>query len=777
MLFGVRLANEIYSPWKEDYLGYDKLKKLLKEGVLDNGDENENWTENDETRFVSALDEELEKVYSFESQKYNELSERIAVLEKQVEDYEKSLVTVSSSAESTSAATINPKEMESEMESILEIATQLDHFSRLNFTGFVKIVKKHDRLHRKYQVRPLLHVRLNALPFHNEDYSPLLYRLSAMYSFLSVNFGTSTANGGKNGASAKMSSFTDGTSDFTSYRFWVHPENLMEVKTKILRHLPALVYNPEGEEENKTPAGDPKFTSLYFDNSQFELYESQLQKRKSNSTSSPSLSSLRLKWYGKLADKPDILLERKDGDFSPIKLKEKHIDSFLGGESMYVERAIRKMKDRGHVSQAEVESYERMIKDIQTFIKNHKLSPVLRTTYTRTAFQIPGDDRVRICLDSDITFIREDCFDSDRPIREPDHWRRSDLDVPEVEDPLSMVRKSEYTKFPFSVLELRLKIRENSNNGVASGSGSTVLNSEGIGSHSAWIEELISSELIKEVPQFSKYVQGIASLFAEDDRLDVLPFWLPDLEHDIRKDPKEVFKVQRQRLRDQRNELARQESIAAGVSGNTDESDNESVVDDGSSDAVTTATNDTTEEESSGAGSPNESTNTLGIPTWERARLEGDSEDEEVILPPGISRPTTLLRNQGQVKVETKVWLANERTFNKWLSVTTLLSVMTFSLYNSVEKAASIPVAEKMAYMLFGLTIFSGIWGYVTYMRRLNFIRERSERHLDSSLGPIIVALGLIVALSVNFYYSYKAHSKAPLVVDSPAQNATIHSF
>ena len=53
------------------------------------------------------------------------------------------------------------------------------------------------------------------------------------------------------------------------------------------------------------------------------------------------------------------------------------------------------------------------------FIKEYNLQPILRTTYNRTAFQIPGDDRIRIIIDSNLTFIREDSFDSQLPIRDP----------------------------------------------------------------------------------------------------------------------------------------------------------------------------------------------------------------------------------------------------------------------------------------------------------------------------------------------------------------------
>lgn len=114
------------------------------------------------------------------------------------------------------------------------------------------------------------------------------------------------------------------------------------------------------------------------------------------------------------------------------------------------------------------------------------------------------------------------------------------------------------------------------------------------------------------------------------------------------------------------------------------------------------------------------------------------------------------MKNAGPVKVEAKVWLANERTFNRWLSVTTLLSVLTFSIYNSVQKAEFPQLADLLAYVYFFLTLFCGVWAYRTYLKRLTLIKGRSGKHLDAPVGPILVAVVLIVTLVVNFSVAFK---------------------
>lgn len=55
------------------------------------------------------------------------------------------------------------------------------------------------------------------------------------------------------------------------------------------------------------------------------------------------------------------------------------------------------------------------------------LSTVMRTFYNRTAFQLPGDARVRISLDTELTMVREDNWDG--RIRSGDNWRRMDIGI------------------------------------------------------------------------------------------------------------------------------------------------------------------------------------------------------------------------------------------------------------------------------------------------------------------------------------------------------------
>lgn len=179
MRFGATLRKSIYSPWASNYIDYAKLKKLLREDEPSDNDAKA-WTEEDEIRFVEELvNVQLEKVNAFQADTYKHLRERMSECEAKLgrsggggEETGKDLENKDAEAGEEVLRSVLE-----ELDNITKEVNELEKYSRLNFTGFLKAAKKHDRRRgSKYRVRPLLQVRLAALPFNSEDYSPLLYR-------------------------------------------------------------------------------------------------------------------------------------------------------------------------------------------------------------------------------------------------------------------------------------------------------------------------------------------------------------------------------------------------------------------------------------------------------------------------------------------------------------------------------------------------------------------------------------------------------------------------
>ena len=546
-------------------------------------------------------------------------------------------------------------------------------------------------------------------------------------------------------------------------------DNLFEVKTVILRRLPVLVYNPQSAKIAEGSHRDPTITSIYFDNPNFSLYSDKVNGKE-------DASSLRLRWYGQLNEKPEIMFEKKvikEGNASEevrFPIKAKYVQPFLE-DKYHMEKSIEKLEYRPNKDQEKIDNLKKAVEDIQGFIREKDLQPVLRANYTRTAFQIPGNDSVRISLDTNLALIREDALDMDRPCREPDDWHRRDIDNNSMEFPFKTIKKGEIHKFPFALLEIKVK---------------------GLKKYE-WVEDLIHSHLVKEAPRFSKFVHGVAKLF--EDNVNTFPFWLSEVEDDIRKEPEQAFDDEQERKR-----KAAEDEFAVGSLFGTAASP--SFRRDIPSPAGSPAAARSVPKRGSAAQTaPSTAAHSmpvtrLSVPRLgshheeSRANEEPDSEEEgttvltspynngksngglaklfpsfstskyakkqrRVKLPPGISAPGVWIKDQGPVRVEAKVWLANQRTFIKWQHVSVLLASLSLGLYNAAGEGNNI--ARALAVVYTSIAVFALAWGYTMYWYRSKLIRERSGKDFDALTGPLIVAVGLAIALCLNFGFKYRA--------------------
>ena len=594
-----------------------------------------------------------------------------------------------------------------------------------------------------------------------------MIRLSTMYSFIRQNI----EEGGERALST--SEPKTGGDKYKSHKctyhsancglranmppVWVHPENLLEVKTYILRRLPVLVYNPQTSRVVEGGQPDPTITSLYFDNPNFSLYNQKVDK-------TSDASSLRLRWYGQLNDKPEILFEKKtikendDSEEIRFPIKDKYVQPLIRGDYR-MEKSVQKLRDRQGEDSDGVVHLERDVEDIQKFIQDNELQPVLRANYKRTAFQVPGDDGVRISLDTDLAFIREDALDTDRPCRDPEEWHRRDVDNAEMDYPFTSIRKGEVARFPYALLEIKLR------------NGAKKKTNE-------WVADLMSSHLVKDAPRFSKFVHGVAQLF--EDYVNSFPFWLSDLETDIRKEPEAAFQEEQERKAKKAEDefavgsfLGRKSvrSFKAAIGSPVGKSpadfhdlDKGSSAKPHSSPAKGTQTgvdNVIEEDDSDDDGqqaSRTKSGTTPGLlsilPSLSTSKY-GRARRQPVELPPGIRDPGMLIKDSGPVRVEPKVWLANQRTFIKWQHISVLLASLSLGLYNAAGESNDVARGLAVVYTL--VAAFAGAWGWWTYMKRSRMIEQRSGKDFDNIVGPIVVCLGLVVALCLNFGFKVRS--------------------
>jgi SPX domain protein involved in polyphosphate accumulation len=129
MKFGHHLKTSLYPEWTFHYLAYDDLKRELKVRTR-----NRLWTEEDEVAFLELLEKELDKVFTFQTVKSGEINRRIQYCEKEVNE-----ITLSQTTTEDDFASL-----EQELSLIIADVHDLAKFTRLNYTGFLKIIKKHD---------------------------------------------------------------------------------------------------------------------------------------------------------------------------------------------------------------------------------------------------------------------------------------------------------------------------------------------------------------------------------------------------------------------------------------------------------------------------------------------------------------------------------------------------------------------------------------------------------------------------------------------------------
>lgn len=180
MRFSRTLREAVYPPWKDKYIDYDKLKGLLRDDQPD--EDADKWTEDDENRFCEEIfNVQLEKVAQFQQEQFDALRQRVDAAFEKLKKLAPTDPEHAVPKDETSTAEL--KDLEKELDDITNEVRELKKFSSTNYTGFLKIVKKHDRKRGdRYRVRPMMQLSLAQRPFNSEQgYSPLLNKLSIMY--------------------------------------------------------------------------------------------------------------------------------------------------------------------------------------------------------------------------------------------------------------------------------------------------------------------------------------------------------------------------------------------------------------------------------------------------------------------------------------------------------------------------------------------------------------------------------------------------------------------
>ncbi|BFZ57586.1 GTPase regulator Nrf1 [Savitreella phatthalungensis] len=98
------------------------------------------------------------------------------------------------------------------------------------------------------------------------------------------------------------------------------------------------------------------------------------------------------------------------------------------------------------------------------------------------------------------------------------------------------------------------------------------------------------------------------------------------------------------------------------------------------------------------------------------------------------------------VRVEPKVFFANERTFLSWLNFTVILGGLAVGLLNFGDR-----VGRISAGLFTFVAMATMIYALVTYHWRANAIRKRGSGPYDDRFGPTMLCIFLLAAVITNF--------------------------
>jgi DNA replication licensing factor MCM4 len=162
--FGQHLRTSLIKSHYNHYIDYDGLKQSLKTPFEpappgERGSKRRPWTADDERRFVAELECELDKVFTFQRVKSEEIVQRIQAAERAVRDVVGALSDDDGGGSSSGGegrpggggglvGQLPTEEdfelLEADLSDIIADVHDLAKFTQLNYTGFQKIIKKHD---------------------------------------------------------------------------------------------------------------------------------------------------------------------------------------------------------------------------------------------------------------------------------------------------------------------------------------------------------------------------------------------------------------------------------------------------------------------------------------------------------------------------------------------------------------------------------------------------------------------------------------------------------
>lgn len=714
MKFGKYIDEQARPDWRDKYLDYGQLKQYIKEAVaqLESGSDEaafsprttslsvaKNANNSPESNFFNKLELEVKKISEFTEKLVKQLRAQTKALQAEVtndKDHQ------------------HNNDLMQEAQRLGDEFLSLEKYVNLNYLGFHKILKKHDKLMPHAPCRQFYITHLHQQPWVQGNYSDVLVHLSNIYSDLRGD-----TSGVKNEDSAQ--GFVRSTT-----KYWVRTQDATSVKHHILQHLPVFQFKKDDTEDENGP-DNQLINSVYLDNSSMELYHGRLDKK-------PSALAIRIRWYGSPEPGDSVFVERKThreswkGEESVkdrITLPKAKIVDFLDGRYT-LDMAI---KEGRFKTDTDKETFKKFFQEVQQAVDSKQLRPMIRTQYNRAAFQVPFDATVRISLDTNLAMIKENT--DGQPVGLLHRWYR---------DPNQPIPRTDITRFPHAVLEVKLSLPEGQ---VAP----------------EWVTDLTESGFLTEVHKFSKFIHGTATLLP--DMIAAVPYWIDDesvrpsmLQSAGARDIHQAESSSNGHVAPLHPELVSKPRRRTG------DPDNE-------------LTHPLLGDEATLQLMPNRN-DVVGI-GGRREKKKGFLDWWFTSRPKAMRVSNTTPRTT-PMRIEPKTFFANERTFLTWMHMAVTIGTIAAALLGFSGSAqrtdkpsyeGSDHTVEIIAAILLPVAILMCVYSLTVFIWRSKAISKKQVGYIDDPRGPlglagvVVLALTAILILEIlDFVAALKAHHK-----------------
>lgn len=675
--FEEQLEKHVHEPWRFEYVAYSSIRRDLKKRLEE---QQQPWTTKDELRFQKVLELEAYKVEQFIRRKQREIESQIRYCDRKL----------------SSSSTDTVSSVESALTDLLLDLNELSKFTRYNFISIQKLIEEHDRLVPKTSSShpsQLLIDLSRKIPLDKQRFDVMLLRTSSLLDLARRKAGKAPDEGER-----------AASNHHPTARYWVHADNLTEVKAVLLYNLMAI---------GVVDHGNPRTTTkVYLDNSNFDLYLGRLQRDE-------GAEEISIKWRGSPQDCQSLSVERQVYRAPWLNGLSAHdaitVDNQRLG-TLLTPIDPTPSEERNDTANSDSESSAR---SIQECIRSKNLHPVFRVTYNELDFQSPEQPGISVSLSADVVFEKE--------LVDRGTWHST----------TSTTAPQDRYQFPHAILSVIISQKAPD-----------------------WLTQLLDSHLIFEVPRFTKFLHGRAYFW--NLQVPLLPWWTRIIDStDIRYRleaicendksgllPRSASSRGLRSLEDSdhpvgylETQLERYATLhrpkthdSSAIHHREPLNPDAYVVelDDGRRKSVSeqniAAVNQRTAAANARVG-----------------RLRGIPKNNNGQEPGGKKKK----KNGGKKgpKLEPKVFFANERTFIHWLFFAALILMSALTLLNFGDHISTITGG-----VFFGIAMLITLYAFGRYRYRAHLIATKPQFRYDDIYGPIGLCILLVGALVVSTY-------------------------